>query len=259
MLPEAEASREDGETSSLKPDTLPTVRGTAPIPSGSLHTTATSKISLATKVLLSPKLLPTDRPPTLPLKPSTGVAENDTEKRKLGAYYRTVYMGNATKGFVYNTTTTATTTTTTTTTATAAATTKYTQDNITKTFNQSHINMQNVSMTTVSYQEDVEKIPWHQGHTHHNTKHTHRDDQNEDPTERTGPYFRPPSAISHKYKANSKQFRVDPDQSLEEIDPDCWPHCKNSTRGNKRKRKHSSFKKRKYYNYKLLYDTLKVG
>ena len=124
--------------------------------------------------------------------------------------------------------------------------------------------------TSTSHQyEDLEKVPWRQGHTHHKTKHRPPPPSpsspsppppqprppERDPTERAGPYFRPPSAISHKYK----NFRVEPGQPLDEIDPECWPHCRNATRGSKRKRKHSSNKKRKYYNYKLLYDTLKVS
>ena len=82
---------------------------------------------------------------------------------------------------------------------------------------------------------------------------THKNGNTQRPI-RKGPYFRPPSAISKKYK-NIKD--------LEPFNPACWPRCSNFTQGstytNKRgKRKHNNYRQ-KFYNYKLLYDTLKVG
>ena len=78
-------------------------------------------------------------------------------------------------------------------------------------------------------------------------------------TVKPGPVFRPPSAISNKY--GSKDFRVE----LEYEDDDennvrCWPECRNHTFSvpSRTKRKHN-YKKKKFYNYKLLYDTLQVG
>ena len=67
-----------------------------------------------------------------------------------------------------------------------------------------------------------------------------------------GPYFRPPGAISKKHR----QIQG----SGEAWDPNCFPRCTNYTdprTGNRRHRKHSQTEKT-FYNYKLLYDTVKV-
>ena len=257
---------------------------TTPLSGGS------DRATMTTRFLLHPsKFMPTDRPPTVPLKENPNLSQNDVDKRKLGAYYRTVYRGNATKSLVF-----ASNDSTSSASASRGRSDVIGRDVIRSTAsqqqyqqqpaNQSHISDSEVQdsqdvassittsnndnnnpssssptpspMTTSSFYqyEDIEKVPWRQGHTHHNTKH-HPQPPDSEPTEKAGPYFRPPSAISHKYK----NFRVDPETPLDDIDPECWPHCRNATRGSKRKRKHSSNKKRKYYNYKLLYDTLKVS
>ena len=77
-------------------------------------------------------------------------------------------------------------------------------------------------------------------------------------TVKPGPVFRPPSAISNKY--GNKDFRVEP--QYEDDDANnvrCWPECRNHTFSvpSRTKRKHN-YQKKKFYNYKLLYDTLQV-
>ena len=174
------------------------------------------------------KFVPTDHPPTVPLKGLRALSPNEVEKRKLGAYYRTVYTGNGTKSLQFNA---------------SESPDGRPADNMT-----THISG---TQTTVSAIQEQALPPAGYG------LHQRPGYNGSRPTRVAGPYFRPPSAISHKYK----NFRIEPGDKMADIDPDCWPHCRNSTRGwgSKRKRKHSSFKKRKYYNYKLLYDTLKVN
>ena len=87
----------------------------------------------------------------------------------------------------------------------------------------------------------------------------HRNPSQRTYTVKPGPVFRPPSAISNKY--GSKNFRLEPEyEDDEENNVRCWPECRNHTFSvpSRTKRKHN-YQKKKFYNYKLLYDTLQVN
>ena len=86
----------------------------------------------------------------------------------------------------------------------------------------------------------------------------HRNPSQRTYTVKPGPVFRPPSAISNKY--GSKNFRLEPEyEDDEENNVRCWPECRNHTFSvpSRTKRKHN-YQKKKFHNYKLLYDTLQV-
>lgn len=108
----------------------------------------------------------------------------------------------------------------------------------------------------IPYRE--ERLPPSFAHEHHHILSEVTETGTSKPKpRRKGPYFRPPSALSKTYR------NLQPGDRDGTLSPACWPRCSNYTvgsgiSGSKRKRKHSNYKKR-FYNYKLLYDTLKVS
>ncbi len=111
------------------------------------------------------------------------------------------------------------------------------------------------SSSSVTSAKNVDHVPmWRKDALREQLHHT----ASPAPVRPQGPVFRPPSAISNKY--GHRNYHLEPEYELDDdSNTRCWPECRNHSFGapTRQKRKHKSGTS-KLYNYKLLYNALKV-